>query len=236
MNCDEYREAITANPSRRDDDGHADTCAACRDYRAEIAALDAEIARALALDVPAYAPPVLPDLETDDVATLPARRNRTRPAWLALAAAVAVVAVLGVRMLDPGTGGATLAEQVLAHVDHEPQALLPTNQPVSDAELRAAVPANVSTLDQSAGVITYVRSCEINGRTVPHLVIQGEAGPVTILLMPEEPVSEAIPLRGEHVNGVILPVGSGSVAIIGTRDERLEHIQREVLNSVTWTT
>jgi hypothetical protein len=236
MNCEEYREAITADPSRRDDDGHADACAACRDYRAEIVALDAEIARALALDVPEFAMPGLPDIETSGVAALPSRRKRILPAWFALVATVAVIAILGVRMLDPGTGGATLAEQVLAHLDHEPQALLPTNQPVSDAELRAAVPANVSTLDQSAGVITYVRSCEINGRTVPHLVIQGEAGPVTILLMPEEPLSESIPLRGEHVNGVILPVSGGSVAIIGTRDERLEHIQREVLNSVTWTT
>lgn len=236
MNCDEYREAITADPSRRDDDGHADTCAACRDYRAEIEALDAEIAGALALDVPGYALPELPDVDASGVATLPARRKRMRPEWFALAATVAVVAVLGVRMLDPGMGSATLAEQVLAHVDHEPQSLLPTNQPVSDAELRAAIPANVSTLDHSAGLVTYVRSCEINGHPVPHLVIQGEAGPVTILLMPEEPVSEAIPLRGEHVNGVILPVGGGSIAIIGTREERLEHIEREVLNSVTWAT
>jgi hypothetical protein len=35
---------------------------------------------------------------------------------------------------------------------------------------------------------------------------------------------------------VLLPVGGGSVAIIGERDEELETIQNNVVNSVTWST
>ena len=71
---------------------------------------------------------------------------------------------------------------------------------------------------------------------MPHLVIQGQYGPVTILLMPEEEVAEATPLDGVNVKGVILPVGNGSIAIIGAREELLEPIQKNVVNSVTWTT
>ncbi len=91
-------------------------------------------------------------------------------------------------------------------------------------------------MDHSAGMITYAQSCVINGHEVPHLVIQGQHGPVTILLMPEEKVSEAVDVEGEHINGVILPVGDGSIAIIGQREERLENIKAKIMNSVTWTT
>ena len=130
----------------------------------------------------------------------------------------------------------SLEDEVLAHLDHEPAALRVTDVAVSDQRLRSVVPADVAAMDHSAGLITYAQSCPIRGKEVPHLVIQGKDGPVTILLMPEETIPEAIQLSGEHVNGVILPVGSGSIAIIGGRDERLEKIEQQVLKSVTWTT
>ena len=90
--------------------------------------------------------------------------------------------------------------------------------------------------DHSAGLITYAQSCKINGVEVPHLVIQGERGPVTILLMPGQAVDEPQSITGESVNGVIIPVGDGSIAIIGDREEPLEPIQKNVVNSVAWTT
>jgi hypothetical protein len=45
-----------------------------------------------------------------------------------------------------------------------------------------------------------------------------------------------VPIEGDSINGVILPVGGGSVAIIGEREEKLEAIQQNVVNSVTWST
>jgi len=85
-------------------------------------------------------------------------------------------------------------------------------------------------------LITYAQTCVINGHEVPHLVIQGERGPVTILLMPEEMISGPQQLQGVNIDGVILPVGGGSIAIIGESDESLEKIQQQVLKSATWTT
>jgi hypothetical protein len=98
------------------------------------------------------------------------------------------------------------------------------------------VPATLARLDHSAGLITYAQTCVVNGREVPHLVVQGERGPVTILLMPEEMVSGPESVTGESVQGVIIPVGSGSIAIFGEREEALDRIERKVLDSVTWST
>ena len=54
--------------------------------------------------------------------------------------------------------------------------------------------------------------------------------------MPEEAVAAAVPLEGENIHGAILPVGDGSIAIIGAREEQLEPIQKSVLKSVMWST
>jgi hypothetical protein len=194
------------------------------------------IARALAIDVPEFDMPELPDLESDRVSAIRPRARFAPPTFIALAATVVVAAALGVWMLSSSVQSDSLAEQVLAHIDHEPVAFRNTDSPVSDERLHDVVPANLATMDHSAGMITYAQSCDINGRPVPHLVMQGQRGPVTILLMPEEKVAEAIEIEGEHISGVILPVGDGSIAIVGQRDERLDNIKKKVIDSVTWTT
>jgi len=197
--------------------------------------LDQTISRALALDVPQLQVPDLPELDTENVVSLSSRRM-TPPVWTAMAATVVLAAFIGFRFIGSGIEYESLAEEVLAHVDHEPAALRISNIAVTDERLSSVVPANVATMDHSAGLITYAQSCEIGGHTVPHLVIQGERGPVTILLMPEETVDEAQSLTGDNVTGVILPVGDGSIAILGDSDERLEKIEAQVLNSISWST
>jgi hypothetical protein len=153
-----------------------------------------------------------------------------------MAAGVVAAAVLGFRMLGSGLDYPSLEAEIIAHLEHEPYALRVTDKAVSDSRLERVVPSNVARLDPGAGLITYAQSCEINGHEVPHLVIQGERGPVTILLMPEERISEARPLSGEGIEGVLLPVGNGSIAIIGEKGENLEGIETNLRNSITWDT
>ena len=237
MNCEQYRQAVAADPSFDGGVDHLSGCAQCQSFRDEMQMLDADIARALEVRVPPLSLPELPGIEAEsNVVTLDSRRSLTKPAWFALAASVMLAAVLGIRMFAVDVDQLSLADEVLAHLDHEPYALVVSSTPVSDSRLERVVPANVARMDHSAGLITYAQSCVINGKTVPHLVIQGERGPVTILLMPDEEVAAAQTLDGDNIHGVILPVGTGSVAIIGAREESLERIEKSVLSSVAWST
>ena len=237
MNCEQYRQAVGADPSFDDGSDHLSDCAACRAVRDELRALDANIAKALQVSVPPLNLPELPDATSqDNVLSLSARRSLTKPTWFALAASVMLAAFVGVRMFAVDVDNLSLADEVLAHLDHEPYALVVSGTPVSDTRLERVVPANVANMDHSAGLITYAQSCKINGKTVPHLVIQGERGPVTVLLMPDEEVTTAQSLDGENIHGVIVPVGKGSIAIIGAREESLERIEESVLSSVAWST
>ena len=235
MNSEEYKAALLADPSF-DADGKATDWADSEAYRDEIRALDEKIARALAIDVPELAMPELPDIETEKVVTLAERRRVSTPVWLAMAATVVLAAFLGVRFVSEGPNYDSLADEVLAHMEHEPYAMRVSDVPVSNSRLSYVVAKDVARMDHDAGLITYAQTCIINGHKVPHLVIQGERGPVTILLMPNEKVSEAVPLRDEFFEGAILPVGDGSIAVIGGHDENLDKIQESVMNSVTWST
>lgn len=199
-------------------------------------ALDLKIAKALQIDVPELRMPDLPDVDTSGVATLPVKKRNTKPIWFAIAASVVLATSISIRTSGLFDTHDTLASEVLAHLDHEPGATRNRDVPVSDARLVRAIPASLATFDRGETLVTYAQPCVINGKDVPHLVIQGERGPVTILLMPFEEVAEETPLDGDNIKGVILPVGSGSIAIIGERDEQLEPIQKNVVNSVTWTT
>ena len=236
MNCKDYKEVLTADPGFEDESGHVDSCASCRAYSAEILALDEKIAAAMELNVPALKMPELPNIDAQKVVPLIARRSMPKPAWFALAATVLLAVFVGVRTSDMGAQYGTLEEQVLAHVDHEPMALRVTNTPVSDSRLAAVVPDNLAEMNHDAGLITYAQSCVINGKTIPHLVIQGEYGPVTILLLPDEKIAAAKTLDGVNIKGVILPVGNGSIAIIGSREEPLDRIKQNILDSVKWST
>ncbi len=199
-------------------------------------AFEAQLAKAMDVDVPELDMPELPEIDTENVVAI--RPRVSRLTMFAVAATVVLGAFVGLRVFD--TGGhyheGTLAEQVVAHLDVEPNALVVTDVAVSDERLLKVVPGNVATMNHDAGLITYAMSCRINGRDVPHLVMQGKTGPVTILLMPEESVEAATPLEGENIHGIILPVGDGSIAIIGNKGEALEAFQQNVTNSVNWST
>lgn len=239
MNCEDYKEALAGDPSASFDgaDVHVAACESCAAYTAEMQAFDAKIAQALSIDVPDLKLPSLPPVEDDNVVNMPFKNKQTfsMPTWIGIAATVVIAAFVGVRMIDlqPGSG-LPLDQEVLAHFNHEPSALQVTTVAVSDEKFSSVVNPSIGTMDRNVGLVTYANSCIINGKTIPHLVIQGEKGPITLLLMPEEMIDGAMTLDGEGVNGVILPMGDGSIAIIGEQDEALDQIGQQIIDSVEW--
>ncbi len=239
MNCEQYKESIAADPSESFEGGaeHSAECSPCTAFKAEMQALDVRISAALEIDVPDLAMPKLPPITGEEkVVDIASRRagNWTTPAWLGLAASVVLATVIGVRFIDTHNTDGTLAEQVIAHLDFEPKSRTVTDVAVSEERLYAVVHPAIATLDRDLGLITYAMSCKINGREVPHLVVQGERGPVTILLMPYEMIDAPIRLEGKSIEGVIFPVGDGSIAIIGERGEPIDKFRSNVKENVKW--
>ena len=140
MNCEHYREAIAADPTGAFEGAdHAASCEACSAFTAEMQALDARIARALDIDVPALTMPALPPVEDDNVVSLPVTSRSRTKSWLAIAAAFALAAIIGVQFTGNQVQYESLEAEILAHLDHEPGALTVTNVAVSDDRLSSVV-------------------------------------------------------------------------------------------------
>jgi hypothetical protein len=241
MNCDEYKEAIAADPSFSDDAGHVAACPSCAQFKANMLALDERIASALAIDVPALQIPDLPMVSAteDKVVSLESHRKQrfAMPTWIGIAAGFALAAIVGVQFLaSDGLSDQELAAEILAHVDHEPWSIEVTDVAVTNERITDVMAVNGGTMHGSIGLVSYAQSCIINGKQIPHLVIQGKNGPVTVLLMPEEMVSMPIRLDGKGISGIILPVGDGSIALVGERDFDVDELKERVVNSVEWST
>ena len=180
----------------------------------------------------------MPEIEDGNVANLPFGRKSAFKlrTWLAVAATVLLAVFVGFRIVDDyyAPSGVSLANEILAHLDYEPGARVVTNVAVSNDQLSKVMRRSFGTMDPTVGLVSYATNCMINCRLIPHLVLQGERGPITLLLMPEEMIDGATTLDGKGVSGLILPMGDGSIAIIGERDELLIELEERIINSVEW--
>jgi hypothetical protein len=181
------------------------------------AEFEALLSRALRIDVPTD----LPEQKGGP------RRGQWR--WLAAAAVVVLAVGASVRGLQYygylPTGD--LAGDVVAHIHHEPDAIrvqvASAGSALPTADVEAVVLAGGAHLEHLQPMVRYARLCPFRGETVAHLVVQGEAGPVTV------PVDE------DGFVGTIAPLESGgSIAVIGEPGESLTEIQNEVAAAVRW--
>jgi hypothetical protein len=222
MNCLEFRRAVGAEPKSRGPDleAHVRTCPACAEFANQIEALDRKLVAALRVATPAR-PRRLPLLAP----FAPQRR-------FALAAGVllAMGAALAVAWFAfPRT---SLAEDVMAHARHEPQSWSTEGAAVSAAELAQILRAAGVAGTIELGRVTYARSCWFRGHFVPHLVVQEDSGPITVLLLPSETVGQEVRFSDRGYSGVILPAAHGSIAVLAQTNTRLDTVAARGLRAL----
>lgn len=204
----------------------APASAADRVERGDEAHFEALLERALRVDVP---PP--------GAVRRPPRRMWT---WTRMALAAAVVLAIGVTVntLQDAAffGGPDLAKDVMAHVRHEPRALVRTQEIVSGDAMQQVLQAAGASLSPLESPVTYVKLCPFRGQMVAHLAVQAENGPVTVMLLPDETVDAPMPIDEDGFVGTIVPLGDmgGSFAVVGEFAGDIETIKDQVADAVRW--
>jgi hypothetical protein len=143
-------------------------------------------------------------------------RPRQQQVWYAMAASAVLAIGVVIAVLLLGTPRESLASAVVAHLAHDPKAMTPTEVRVSDQLLNGALQAKGLRLIQPMSNVSYLQSCEIRGHLVPHIVVQTEGGPVTVLLLTEEKVNHAERFDDQKYHGVLVPMQRGAMAVIAT--------------------
>ena len=231
MDHTQYRSAIMADPHDADPDlrAHRGSCAECRAFTEQLLRFEARLERALQVDIPTKA------------VVLPFARAGAQGArrWMAMAASLLLALVIagGVWLTLPQR---SLAAAVVAHMAGEPDAWQLTDVPVPDAELNAVLKDSKLRLKPDAGVVSYASSCNFRGHKVPHMVVQTQSGPVTVMVLVHEAVRKSMQFDEHGYRGTIVPVpGHGSIAVLmrdaspGSGD--VERIAARVDDSIVWT-
>lgn len=235
MDCNAYRRSMMSDP--RDADPrlleHRGSCRDCALFTERLLRFESSLARTLHLALPADHGVPLRAQAADSALRAPNRRG-----WLAMAASVLMALVVGGFLWVAGPGS-SLAADVVSHMGGEPDAWR-TQAPVRDSELEDVLRDSHLRLSGGAGTVSYAASCAFRGHHVPHLVIQTESGPVTVMVLVHESVSKPVPFDEGGYRGVIVPAaGHGSLAVLtkgsSTDINTVEHIAARVLDSITWT-
>jgi len=238
VNCLEFRRHVGAEPSSTlaAVAAHREECPACAGFQGEMQALDRLLGKAMRIDVVAGT----------RVATAPAvaaagrvpgpsraRQGAVRPRrWLAMAASL-VAGVLVATTLWLSYPGPTLAAEVIGHVASDPAALV-AGQPLPEQAVTEVLEPSRVRLRPDMGTVTFAMRCEFEGHVVPHLVVQTDRGPVTVLLLLHRSVGAATRIEEAGYSAVVLPAPRGSIAIVGREAAGIDAIAQQVFDSVDW--
>jgi len=226
MNCLEFRRQVGAEPSAGgpEFDAHRHECAACARHQDELRALDALIARALAVN-PARIQRQRPAAGAGGV---PATRRR----YLAIAASIVVGLSVGLVLLVSAPR-ASIAREVVDHVVHEP-GTMSLLVPVAAGALARVLDPEGTRLRPGIGDVTFAARCVHQGHVVPHLVVRTPEGAVTVLLLRHREIDEPVHIAEQGLEGVVLPAPRGSIAIVGQGLKDPAGVAQKVFEAVDW--
>jgi hypothetical protein len=237
MNCAQYRRAVLADPRDANPELrlHRDGCRECLEYMERLLRFEGRLQRALRVSIPAAGAASVVPLRTSGLR----RASPSRRGWLAMAASVLIL-VAAAGSLWLAQPHSSLAADVVAHMAGEPQAWARTDIPVPTPDLAQALADARVQLDPKVGMVSYARSCLFRTHHVPHLVVQTEMGPVTVMVLAHESVPKPERFDEQGYHGVILPVaGHGSLAVLargqGPDPDMLKQIAARVQDALVWT-
>jgi hypothetical protein len=213
--CREARLYIGADPHHLPSAiaAHVEGCAACRRFRDETLSLDGRLHAALDLPLAQFR-----------------RAAVVRTRRFALAASVLVASTMvGFWIFRPSTA---LAGEVVAHVEEE----------AGSWNSHENLPASqVAEIMRTAGVqfdspypVVYGYPCPFKGHRVAHLVLQTPRGTMTVMLIPHERVRRRTEFARDGLSGVLLPAGSGSVALLTREGVIPDVLADEIVSRVHW--
>lgn len=228
MKCSDIQLSLGAEPSATSPEleAHLRECAACAEYRKEMIRLDADIKRALMINV-------------EEMKALTPALQETKPVYgrtgqWALAASV-LLSIAVILVLWGALPSKSLAADIVSHVISEPIDG-PLEGPVDTKTIREVMALSGMRLDPINSRIVFIRTCLVRGRFVPHFIVRTEHGLATVVIMPDEHVETPQPFEGNGYKGLLIPDGSnGSIAVLSRSDFDPMHYAGEVRRAVHYT-
>ncbi|MBT1446314.1 DUF3379 family protein [Shewanella sp. JM162201] len=196
-------------------------------FVAELKSLDRRVEKALKVDVPEGLADKL--ILRQQLTAHHSQRRRTRY-LIAMAASVAFV--VGVSFGVLRFGPVDLGEHALAHVYHEPKALL-SDSTVELADLNASL-ASLRGLEHARfegepGQVVFKAYCDFRGVRSLHLVLENAGGKVTLFIVPiEERMQLETQFADAKYQGLGFKTKEAFMLLVGEQGSALKEAAKEV--------
>ena len=227
MNCLEFRRQHDIDPHSVDDafNAHMRSCEACAQFARRARGFEHKLAAALRLPIPENLTSRVLMKQSFEPSSAPRR-------WLVRTLAASLVLAVGVVTgISLGQRPPPLGQELARIIAEEAYALEPT-APISLSRIQLALNPLGISMEHEVGTVTFASPCVVRGKLAGHLVIRGEKAPITVMVMPREPLDARLMVGESNAVGVIVPSGAGSIAILGAPGERLDGIEKLVRRSI----
>jgi len=238
MNCIDVHRKLTAEPNSKDKAllSHLEECSACANYLKSVKQFELSLTKATKIDIP--------DGLTERILLKQSfkQHNQQRDnRFKFFAMAASLLLVLGVSFNTANlkhllNSSLSLEEVAINHVTNELEHLNETKN-IQLAKLNTVLrPFNLK-MNRSIGQINYASTCPIRNSRGVHIVLQEKNEIATVLVMPNEYVTE----RTTHTKGnfttTLIPIQTGSIAIVtlkGSKPAITENLEKDLNKAIQY--
>jgi len=237
MDFSEFRRLLGADPRSQDPaflKARASS-ARFRDAATEADRFEEQLERALALQ----APPVLLDqlrgIPHADTGRDRYRNSAGHATWWRFALAASLLVAVGAAGLTwrMNSGWNSVEDYVVDHYHHDGLAVLAlAKSPVAADVSGILAEFGAEARPELAGIVSVIKNCPTPDGKGVHMVLNTERGLVTVIYMPETPVSDGEQILFDDSVAVLVQLRHGSAVIIGSPLQRVSEFRSLVQASI----
>lgn len=190
---------------------------------------------------PDIAPDTTPDTAPDtapDSSTIRSAAANEGSFWRrALPVAAGLILAISIAFNYWPTSNRALEQEVFAHI-YEEIDFLEMDDNVSMATINGIM-ANVGVqfkerFDFADIEVQVASDCLIAREHSLHMVVKGEKGPITMMIIPNFPVKNEFSISDSRFEGIISPTPNGNLVVIGEKDESLDRYTILLASNINW--
>ena len=156
----------------------------------------------------------------------------------ALPVAACLIVVLGLVLYFRPDMNLELEKEIFAHVYGEERFLNSEQQiPLSEvnARMENVVGAHLLTSADTKNLdVTFAKDCWIANGKAMHLIVKGQTGAVTMLMIPGSVATSEFKIADERFRGIVLPTAAGTLVVIGNKQEPIEEYRKLMSANLDW--
>jgi hypothetical protein len=236
LDCKRFQKVAGADLSALDQDllEHAEVCSDCDHFLEEAKRFDLLLSAAIKVDVPDVLEANLLNIADKPSAAFSSGGSSRAPRFMALAASVLLIVggsfMANKLLLQPSQ---PLEQVVLSHIESEPKMLtLASFTPA--AQVQSQLLNFGVRLTEPLRHVSHLELCDIGDTQGLHIVMKGEKGPITLLLLPTVKSETVRSFSEGRWTGYIKPAEQGTIAIVAELGEPLDEINHSLLNTIHW--